>query len=95
MNYKKVYCDAFGYAMHNDTFIKSELSGNMAVDIHHIVTREHRIENLMALTRKEHILFGEIKSHTVFLLERHRAILTEFKIDYDAEWFNEKIKQYE
>lgn len=95
MNYKKVYYKAFNYPMHQDTFVRSELSGNRAVDIHHICTREHRIENLMALTRNEHTLFGEIKSQMVFLLKRHREVLIEFKIDFDNDWFNSKIMIYE
>ncbi len=95
MNYKKKYYKAFNYPLHKDTFVASELSGRRAVDIHHIVTREHRIENLMALTRQEHILFGDIKSQMVFLLKRHREFLVEAGVDFDEIWLNNKIIIYE
>lgn len=95
MNYKKIYFDAFNYPMHQDTFVPSELSGDKSQDLHHIVNRENRIENLMALTRAEHIELGEIKSKMVFLLETHRKCLKTSNIAFDDSWFNEKIKRYE
>lgn len=95
MNYKKVYYRAFNYPLHKDTFVASELSGNRAVDIHHICTREHIIENLMGLTRQEHVLFGDIKSQMVFLLKRHREFLIEAGVDFNESWFNSKIMIYE
>ncbi len=53
----KIYIDYFGYA-END-FIPSEISGKPAVDIHHIqfgaMGRKNNIENLIAVTREEHI----------------------------------------
>jgi hypothetical protein len=70
VNYKKTYCDFFGYRMTNDEFIPSEISGRQAVDIHHIHSKQmggklsvlvdgkaygiDDIENLIALTRDEH-----------------------------------------
>ncbi len=69
-NYKKVYCDFFGYAMTNDEFVPSEISGDQAIDIHHIYPKGMGgrktfvhvgktydidcIENLIAVTRPEH-----------------------------------------
>lgn len=71
-NYKKIYCDFFEYAMNNEEFIPSELSGEQAVDIHHIYpkkmggrkTFEHKgvtydidaIENLITVTRTQHVM---------------------------------------
>lgn len=69
-NYKKTYADFFGYSMTSDEFVPSEISGQRAVDPHHIypkgmggrktfihngVTYDiDAIENLIAVTRKEH-----------------------------------------
>ena len=55
IKYKKIYCDAFGYT--EGDFIPSELSGSVAVDLHHINGRgkgKDVVENLIALTREEH-----------------------------------------
>lgn len=89
----KIYLKALGY----DTtdFIPSELSGQRGVDLHHIVNRENRIENLMCLTRDEHIENGEIKDRMVFLLKRHRDFLSENGVKFCNKWFNEKINFYQ
>lgn len=94
-NYKKTYCKAFGYCMTNDQFIPSELSGCKAVDIHHIVDRSNRIENLMALTREEHVMYGEVKRLTFYLLDRHIKFMESKGVDYDADWIELKLKHYE
>lgn len=70
VNYKAVYCKFFGYAMTNDEFIPSEISGKQSCDLHHIHPKQmggktsfihegveygiDSIENLIALTREEH-----------------------------------------
>jgi hypothetical protein len=70
VNYKKIWCTFFGYAMSNDEFIPSEVSGRQAIDIHHIHPKQMGgkdtfiydgitydidcIENLIALNRDEH-----------------------------------------
>ncbi len=72
VNYKKTYCKFFGYAISNDEWISSEISDARAIDIHHIFykgsggrkTFVHEgktyeidcIENLIALTRDEHVI---------------------------------------
>lgn len=94
MNYKKLYFKAFNYPEHQDTFVPSEVSGLKGIDIHHIVDRSCRIENLMALTREEHIIYGEIKSLMVFLLETHRAFLIKNNVKFDNEWFEININKY-
>jgi len=88
----KIYIDSLGYDL-ND-FMPSELSGARGVDIHHIVNRENRIENLMLLTREEHQELGEIKSKMIFLLEEHRLFLDVNGVMFDSKWFDEKIRQY-
>lgn len=68
--------DFFGYS--TGDFIPSELSGNPAVDINHIDARgmggtkeKDSIVNLMAMTREEHIYYGDKKQYKEFLREKH------------------------
>tara|TARA_R110002012_G_scaffold321174_1_gene547891 strand:+ start:2866 stop:3171 length:306 start_codon:yes stop_codon:yes gene_type:complete len=94
--YKKIYCKAFGYDYNDKTaYIPSEISGEPAVDIHHIATREDRIENLMAVTRIEHKDFGEIKKYMPYLLKIHMRQLQLNNIEFDPKWFEFYIKKYE
>jgi len=92
----KVYFEAFGYDIaDNTTFIPCEISGFKAVDIHHIVNREDRIENLMAFTRKNHDAYGEIKYAMAMLLKIHRRYLQMNGVSFDPEWFEKYINKYE
>jgi len=75
-NHTKIYFDFFGYG--TEDFIPSELSGQRAVDIHHIEARgmggsksSNSIFNLMALTREEHNAFGDIEELKEFLKYKH------------------------
>ena len=70
----------FGYGM--DDFIPSEISGDRAVDIHHIDCRgmgsskeKDNISNLMALTRAEHTKYGDKKQWMMFLKLKHQQFL--------------------
>ena len=92
-NHTKVYFQALGYDI-SDTYIPSEISRKPANDLHHIVTREDRIENLMALTRDEHLKYGEIKSEMVFLLKTHRKFLRNRNIPFENDWFKKWIEHY-
>lgn len=97
--YTKVYFEAFGYDYEDDSvFVPSELTGKKAVDIHHIIGRgkcgENRIENLMALTREEHVKYGDKVSSMVVLLEIHRDFLGKHNIEYDNNWFEKWITHY-
>lgn len=93
--YKKIYADAFGYDVDDHTStVPSELSGNPAIDIHHIVDRSDRIENLMALTREEHQDFGEIKGFMYYLLKIHKRQLELHNIDFDEDWFLKWLDHY-
>ena len=74
--YQKVYLDFFGYDESDS--IPSEISGNPANDIHHIKCKgmggsktKDNIENLIALTRKEHEMYGDKKQYLDFLTETH------------------------
>lgn len=83
--YQKIYFDYFGYD-YND-FIPSEISGLRANEIHHILCRgiggsknKDNIENLMALTREEHIKYGDKKQYMEFLTEIHLKFMKNGKI---------------
>lgn len=94
-----IYFDAFGYDKKDETvFVPSEISNDKAVDIHHIIGRgkcgEDRIENLMALTRKEHNQYGDEVAYMVLLLKIHRRVLQINKIPFDERWFDFYIKKY-
>ena len=88
----RIYIDSLGY----DTcdFMPCEITGSRGVDIHHIVNRENRIENLMLLTRVKHVELGEIKSKMTYLLETHREFLEVNGVKFDNKWFEEYINKY-
>jgi hypothetical protein len=95
----KIYLKAFGYDLGQpDQFVKCEITGNGAKDIHHIISRgkggEDRIENLMALTRQKHLDYGDKKIHMATLLLTHRTELKEQGIPFDNDWFEENLKKY-
>lgn len=79
-------------------FIPSEISFIRGIDIHHIISRgkggEDRIENLMCLTREEHIEFGDKKEWMYFLLLRHYDFLIKNGIKFSKEWFENMFKKY-
>ena len=83
---------ALGYS--DTDFMPSELSGAVGVDLHHIVDRDNRIENLMLLTRQEHLDCGEIKSKMVFLLMKHMSFLECNGVKFSYTWFNKQIEKY-
>lgn len=89
----KIYMNALGYDISD--FMLCEITGKKGVDIHHIVNRENRIENLMLLTREAHSQYGEIKNKMVYLLETHRLFLEVNGVRFDNSWFNEQINKYE
>lgn len=72
----KIYMDYFGYTVAD--FIACEVCGNKAVDIHHIEARgmggskkKDYIENLQAVCRKCHELYGDKKEYKDKLKEVH------------------------
>lgn len=94
-HHTQIYLKAFGYDVDDPTvFVPSEISEEKGIDIHHIVNREDRIENLMMLTRQEHIDFGEIKEATVYLLKIHRKRLEIANIPFSEDWFEFYINKY-
>lgn len=74
--------DAFGYDVSD--FIPSEISGKRAVDINHIDARgmggdpngdKDVIENLMAVTREEHVKYGDKEQYKEWLKSVHYAFM--------------------
>lgn len=72
----RIYLDAMGYD--EADFIPCEMCGKQAVDIHHIHARgaggsktKDYIENLMALCRPCHSLYGDRKEWRATLWIRH------------------------
>jgi hypothetical protein len=97
IKYKKIYLDAFG--LDQTDFIACEVSGKCAIDFHHIIGRgkkgEDRVENLMALTRENHIEYGDKKKYMVLLLKTHRTYLGHNGVRFNNNWFEDKINYYE
>ena len=100
--YTKIYLQALGY----DTtdFIPCELTGERAVDIHHIEARgmggdptksKDRIENLMALSRNAHIEYGDNPRYMAMLYKVHESFLQAMDADYDREYMLKRIEMYE
>ena len=80
--YIRIYIKALG--LDPSEPIYSELSGNVANDIHHIDARgmggtsnpeRNSIFNLMALTRTEHEKYGDRKQHKHFLKVKHMEFI--------------------
>lgn len=72
----KIYLSHFNYD--ESDFIPCEVCESKAVDIHHIKARgmggsskADDINNLMALCRKCHIIFGDKKAYIEYLTEIH------------------------
>ena len=94
-----LYMAAFGYG--NADFIPSELSGQKAVDTHHIAARslggtktEDRIENLMGLTREEHLEYGDKKQYMAFLYRKHRDFMSDNGVKFNREWIEGEIERW-
>lgn len=95
-----IYMAAFGYG--DTDFIPSELSGERASDTHHIICRgsggtkeDDRIENLMALTREEHMEYGDKKQHMAMLFGRHMDFMLQSGVKFDRNWILEQIIRYQ
>jgi len=72
----KIYMDYFGYDLSN--WMPCEICGCGSVDLHHIEARgmggsklKDNIENLMALCRGHHVMYGDKKIYKAMLNEVH------------------------
>ena len=98
----KIYLEALGYDIAD--FIPSEISGQRANDIHHIECKgmggnptgsKDRIENLQALTREEHLAYGDKKQYMPMLLMTHYNFLEQNGVKFDKQYLIDKINQYD
>jgi len=101
IKYKKIYLDAYGY--NEGDFIRSELSDLPAVEFNHILcigmggskNRElDRIENLIAVTRNEHIDYGDKKQYYSYLFRIHKLDMMINGVKFDHEWIDKQIEKY-
>jgi 5-methylcytosine-specific restriction endonuclease McrA len=75
-NHTKLYLTYFSF--NQADFIPCEICGSQAVDIHHIECRgmggikePDNIDNLQALCRQCHIMYGDKKQYKEFLKDIH------------------------
>lgn len=54
-----------------------------------------RIENLMAVTREEHIHYGDKRKHKAFLFRKHMQFLQRKRIPFNKQYIQNKINAYE
>lgn len=96
--HKKIYFEAMGYT--EGDFVASEVSGAAAVDIHAIECdgmggspskETHRIENLIALTRKEHVMYGDKKQFKSWLYRNHLLFMESHGVKFDREYIMQQI----
>lgn len=76
----KIYLKEMGFDMSD--FIPCEICGKRAVDIHHIDARgmggsknKDVIENLMALCRRHHDMYGDKRQYKQYLKDIHNELL--------------------
>jgi hypothetical protein len=98
----KIYMDALGYD--ETDYIPSEISGDKAVDIHHIDCRgmggdpkgsKNRIEELQAVTREEHLKYGDKKEFMFFLYRKHYLFLASNGVKFDRKYLIDKITYHD
>ncbi|CAA0254309.1 hypothetical protein V2605_03550 [Tenacibaculum maritimum] len=101
-NHIKIYHSTLG--LDYSGYRTSELSNAPGIDLHHIDCKgmggdpkgeKDRIENIIALTREEHIRYGDKKQYMSFLYTKHMQFLQRRGIPFDKEYFQTKIKAYE
>lgn len=95
-----IYMAAFGYG--DTDYIPSELSGDPCVDLHHIDCKgsggsksKDRIENIIGLTRGEHIEYGDKKQWMSFLYMKHMDFMLQSGVRFDRDWIQGEIDRWE
>jgi len=96
-----IYMKAFGYS--EGEFIPCEISGYFSNDIHHIEARgmggdptrqKDRIENLMAVTRKYHDLYGDSPEFMAYLYRQHEQSMIDAGVKFSEKYIHDKIDYY-
>jgi len=86
----KIYLDHFGFD--SSDFIPCEICGREANDIHHIDCKgmggdpkktKDKIENLMAVCRKDHEFYGDKKQYVEYLKTIHLQYISNYKDKYE------------
>ena len=96
----KLYMDAFDYCI--DDYICSELNTSKRCnDVHHIdargmggTSKEDRIEELMGVTREEHVKYGDKKHYMCYLYTAHRSAMLKSGVKFDEDYINNKIEYW-
>jgi 5-methylcytosine-specific restriction endonuclease McrA len=81
----KIYFNYFNFKIPEDCFC--EICGSPAVDLHHIEARgmggsesKNSIENLMALCRQHHVMYGDVTDKKEWLKEIHKKFMLKYKL---------------
>lgn len=86
-NHTKVYLNYFNFKIPEDC--ECEICGVFANDIHHIKARgmggnpnsdKDSIENLMALCRKHHLIYGDFPDKKEWLKDIHKRFMLKHKL---------------
>jgi hypothetical protein len=97
----KTYLESFGYDVCDN--IPSELSLNKAIDVNHILCKgmggnpkkdKERIENYIAMTREEHVEYGDKKKYYSYLFRVHKAFMIQRGVKFDLNWIDLQIEKY-
>jgi len=97
--YTRIYLDAF--KLDEADFCKCECCEKKATEIHHILTRKKlsegllKIENLMAICRTCHELYGDRIYLMEILLKIHQKILDIKEIPHNPKFFDFYINKYQ
>lgn len=79
--YTRTYLKFFGFPFDPNFFVPCEYCGAKSVDLHHLIPRSlrpdlvNRIENIMALCRKDHDRAGKDRAFNEELKQVHRRRL--------------------
>ena len=95
-SYTKEYLTQFGY--HETDFVPCECCEKKATEIHHLLGRKgdllNDIKNLMAICRKCHEDYGQVKEFMCYLLKIHIRRLQLANIPFNNDWFEFYINKY-
>ena len=96
MNYlETTYSASEEYEKHFDTVFISEINGRKAFSVYKIIPEYHnRIENIVALTKKQSIEWINKKNLIWNLFSMHRQHMKEYNVEFDNDWIEEQMAKY-